>query len=937
MSVSAIRPDEHGFVSLDGTWDFHPADLALHELEHQESVPLEVPGLWEAQGFLDLDGVAWYRRQLRIDEPQGFWTLAFGAVMDIAQVYVNGDLAMENDNAFTPFSADVSRLLRPGVNTIAVRVTDPPLSDPEHIRLAHGKQGWANHVFPSRPSLYLTYGGIWQPVSLQRHGPVVVEDVFVNGDPDDLRVQVELTNRSDEELNGRLGVRAVGLIQEVRVHLGPREARTVTCRLGPSVAERWCPSKPVLHDVLADVVLDDGQVSHRRRVRFGLRTIRVDGKRLLLNDEPYRMKAALVQGFRADTLYAEGGREAIEEEVRAALDMGFNTLRLHIKAFDPTYLAVCDELGMLLHCDVPVAEPIAYDELGGETVVTRRSVEAVERQIRRDRNHPSIMLWSAMNELCLDGLATRYTSRYEQFARKLAAAVERSDPTRPYIENDWIEPEPERVFCAPVLTAHWYGRLHADYLRRIEESSAAAATLDRPFLVTEYGDWGLPEMPELPEPPFWDTRQPHAAGLAGTRWPGTIGRFVLETQRYQGISDRLQTEVFRRHDHIGGYCLTELTDVPHELNGLLDLNRRPKTMAVDEMRRANQDVLPMLELETLVVAAGEYVAAPLHVANDGPQLEDVEISVYFSGSARTRSVEELVAVDARRLSLSAALARFTESDWALRIGSLPGYRCVRAGRAIVAAPDVTGSHDLVLELRAGGHTIASNRYPIHVVKAAAAAVDVRLLGGDGTTAAAVAKVGATCVENGGIAVVSEGGLDATAAKEARAALAVGETVVVLAQTPDQAPLYPGNVLLTTVETRWGSSVFHFTTEDGSIPTLPRQAVLVAEDSTVQALSALTRIDGTLFPQDPVVIAYKPAPRSLVGTILGSHRTGGGRMIICQYRLSRPAAGGDGAARALLADLLRMAAVDPPTRRREHTTLADGRAVTLYPGSEGTDT
>ena len=91
--------------------------------------------------------------------------------------------------------------------------------------------------------------------------------------------------------------------------------------------------------------------------------------------------------------------------------------------------------------------------------------------------------------------------------------------------------------------------------------------------MTEFGDWGLPSMPEREEPPFWDPREVYAAGLASSRWPEAIGRFVRETHRYQGISDRLQLEVFRRHDHIGGYCVTELTDVPHEFNGLLDLHR----------------------------------------------------------------------------------------------------------------------------------------------------------------------------------------------------------------------------------------------------------------------------------------------------------------------------------------------------------------------------
>src|SRR5215216_7298349 len=134
-------------------------------------------------------------------------------------------------------------------------------------------------------------------------------------------------------------------------------------------------------------------------------------------------------------------------------------------------------------------------------------------------------------------------------------------------------------------------------------------------------------MPELPEPPFWDTREAYASAVAEMLWPGSVQSFVEETQRYQGVSDRLQAELFRRHDRLSGYCLTELTDVPHELNGLLDLHRRPKQAAVEELKRANQPVLPMLDLRSFVVVAGEVVDAPLHVANDGPAVRDVVVDV----------------------------------------------------------------------------------------------------------------------------------------------------------------------------------------------------------------------------------------------------------------------------------------------------------------------
>src|SRR5436305_12610045 len=208
-----------GGASLDGEWEFFPGAIDLAQLDKLEPASIRVPGLWEAQGWLDLDGPAWYRRRFNLADASGHWTLRFAAVMDCAQAFVNGTPLGGHDLPFTPFELDPTGVLRAGENEVAVRVVDPSLTDPDHLRMPHGKQGWANHVFPSRPSLYMTYGGIWQGVSLRRHGPVVVADVFVNGDPDDLVVTVDLENRSATAQSVVAGVRTLGMVAQVEAEI----------------------------------------------------------------------------------------------------------------------------------------------------------------------------------------------------------------------------------------------------------------------------------------------------------------------------------------------------------------------------------------------------------------------------------------------------------------------------------------------------------------------------------------------------------------------------------------------------------------------------------------------------------------------------------------------------------------------------------------------
>jgi hypothetical protein len=511
-------------------------------------------------------------------------------------------------------------------------------------------------------------------------------------------------------------------------------------------------------------------------------------------------------------------------------------------------------------------------------------------------------------------------------------AVTADDPTRPVIENDFMEPDPDRVFVSPILTAHWYGRLHKEYLASLDAASKRWSSDDRPLLVTEFGDWGLPEMPVLPAPPFWDTRAVHAAGLAGTLWPATVGRFAIETQRYQGLSDRLQAEVFRRHDRIGGYCLTELTDVPHELNGLLDIHRRPKPIAVAEVTRANQVVLPMLELDSLVVSAGELIRAPVHVANDGPALSDVDLEARF-GDAIGLDIGATVSVDASGLPAEAAAARFGESTWAARVGELAGYRAQRVAQLSVTAPDVPGAHDLLVRLRAGGRVVSENRYPVHVVRPpAAAGLPVRVLGPPASRRA-LASLGVVIGEDGPL-VVGEGALDGESGARAGRELAAGGVVVMLAQRARAAGDYPVPLTIEPIGTAWGSSVFQFTTDHGAIPSLPRRLVLVAEDSTIQATSAVVHVDGRPFPEVPVVVTYKPVPGAITGTVVGSHPVGAGRLVFCQYRLQEPAEAGDAAARAVLADLVAWAGRPRPVMAKEPTRMPDGRAQTFYTWQPG---
>src|SRR5580658_2118582 len=128
-------------VDLNGTWELVVGEHSIEELSSVRGENIEVPGLWEAQGYPALDGTAWCRRSFEVTDGSGWWTLQFGAVMDDADVFLNGHHLGSHRGGFTPFAFDCTGALRSGANNIAVRIIDHPRGSPEHSRNPHGKQG----------------------------------------------------------------------------------------------------------------------------------------------------------------------------------------------------------------------------------------------------------------------------------------------------------------------------------------------------------------------------------------------------------------------------------------------------------------------------------------------------------------------------------------------------------------------------------------------------------------------------------------------------------------------------------------------------------------------------------------------------------------------------------------------------------------------------
>lgn len=880
---SAGAPSVHAdTVVLDRGWTF--TDPMGFE------APIAVPGLWEAQGHVELDGVVRYRTRFNVHDPSGHWTLRFGAVMDHARVKLNGIQVGLHHLPYTPFEIDVSGLIGTA-NELVVDVTDPPAGSPAHLAGAHGKQGWANHEFPSPPSLYLTYGGIWQPVTLRRHGEVAIRDLRCNLDPFDTVVTVELHRLPDSQPDDArvddgtatadrradtdvtVMVELGGVARSVSTAIGYGERSEVVVPFGDTGLARWSPEQPILHRCRAAVTVAAERAkaseTDSAEIQVGLRTVEITDGRLCVNNRPVLMRSALVQGFHHEHLYSEGTDEEIENEIRSAQEHGFNMLRLHLRPFDPRYLAACDRLGMLVHCDIPIAEPIDHDQLDDLGPAARHCADAIAAQVRRDRSHPAIVLWSCMNEIGIDRPSLRYTDRYERFVRRMVETLLAADDTRPFIENDWIHPDTERVFTAPLATAHWYGQLERSYLDTLSARCHGLRREPLPVAVTEFGDWGLPD-PRVGAGRFYEHAPAYEKMLGDTFWPGSLAEFSSATQGYQGIANRLQIDIIRVSGASAGYCLTELTDVPWEFNGVLDIERNPKPDAAAHLMAANREISPILVFSEFGAAAGQQMAADAWIVNDS----DADLSL---------------------------AVRIVQGDAVASLGRhvVSANSVADIGPVQITASSTPGVTEVVLEARdlAGGCFYQSS-YPV-VVHGTPPVVPITVQTADPAAARMVAatpwlREGPTRLMLVGEDQMGEVGDDLSRH------LSTGAVAVVMAQHSSCGPVYPGADALLEIRSEWGGTPFRYTTDTPVVRAFPPQAVLHVHDSDVAP-------DAVVVPAAPVVAAavgvFKPLPRQAAGLVVGALAVGGGTLVVCQYRLQTASASASATAQAVFADVV----------------------------------
>ncbi len=373
-----------------------------------------------SQGFT-VGGTGWYRKRFCLSEDSRGkqFSLCFDGVYRDADVWLNGVHLGNHPYGYTAFSYDLTPRLRFGeeANVLAVEV----------------KNGGKN-------SRWYSGSGIYRPVWLVATDPIhVTEDgTFVTTPevgPDRAVVVVEneLANTAAETADIAAAVTlrdAAGQTvasQTILTRIQAGQAYPLRHRLTVANPALWSPDSPSLYVAVTEIHRD-GALMDRVETAFGIRSIQFDAENgFRLNGVTTLMKGGCVHHDNGP-LGAAAFAVAEERRVRLLKEAGFNAIRCAHNPPSTAFLDACDRLGMLVideafdHWNWP-KNPQDYHQhfaAWGETDMAS--------MVRRDRNHPSVVLWSLGNEI-----PEQETVLGSDTARKLVASVRRHDPTRPTI------------------------------------------------------------------------------------------------------------------------------------------------------------------------------------------------------------------------------------------------------------------------------------------------------------------------------------------------------------------------------------------------------------------------------------------------------------------------------------------------------------------------
>lgn len=540
------------WLNLNGLWDYAitKKDAPLPKtFDGKILVPFAIESSLSGVGkTVKADQSLWYERKFQIPED---WKgknvlLNFGAVDWKAEVFVNGNKIGEHTGGYTPFSFNITKNLKDGENSLAVRVWDSTGNG-----LPRGKQ-----LDKPRGIFYTSVSGIWQTVWLEPVSASHISGLKITPDLDSSSFDIKVD--SDD----KSATATIKVLDNGKVVAQTTAAANKTANIPVKDPKLWWPKSPFLYDL--EITLSnkggeqvDSVKSYAAMRKFSIaKHGRFGGVDFTLNNKKFFTFGPLDQGWWPDGLYTAPTDEALKFDIQRTKDLGFNSIRKHVKVEPARWYTHCDRLGMVVWQDMPSMfgegdgwQPRGFFQ-GEERTVSKKFEETYRKEWKEImeslHSYPCIAIWVPFNEA------------WGQFKTKEITEWTKSmDPSR--LVNS--ASGGNYFDCGDIVDSHDYGNpimymFNNQKVNVVGEYGGIGCAVDGHLWVKDK-NWGYGKMRSQEE---------------------VTKRFVELTNRF---IDMTKYGCF-------GAIYTQTTDVEIEVNGLFTYDRKVLKVDEEKVREVNQ-------------------------------------------------------------------------------------------------------------------------------------------------------------------------------------------------------------------------------------------------------------------------------------------------------------------------------------------------------------
>lgn len=502
-----LYPQNNAFrqsIDLSGVWDFRFAsDADDWSSGFTGAQPIAVPASWNEIFADDRDnlGPAFY--QTRFALPWG-WAdrrvcLRFGSVGYLARVWLNGEYLGEHEGGHLPFTFDVSDRVQAEANLLVVRVDgrmQPDHVPPGNVTPRDPLDMFSEHRrFPDTTYDFYPFCGIQRPVLLYAVPRDGIEDITVMTDIDGstgiIRVQTRMNG------SGHVMLRGHGAALDATISNGSAELRVPNAQL-------WNIGQPNLYQLTVEQT-DDATVIDSYTLDIGIRTVRVAGDQLLLNGEPVYLR-----GFGRHEDSAVNGRgyqpAVMIKDYSLMGWIGANSFRTSHYPYSEQQMQLADRLGVLIIDEIPAVGLYFHAEgLDRRLALCQQQLNEL---MTRDKNHPSVIMWSIANE------PHSHRDGHHAFFRALYDQVKAFDSTRPVTLVSHIGLHETSFEFLDVVCYNRYRGWYQQPGQIAEGVAALAQELDdiyaryrKPIILSEFGADAVAGMHSYPPEMFSEEYQ----------------------------------------------------------------------------------------------------------------------------------------------------------------------------------------------------------------------------------------------------------------------------------------------------------------------------------------------------------------------------------------------------------------------------------------------